>query len=96
MAEKRRLFEPGLDELIEKGLRSGKLTFSSDVAGSVKGCPFVLIMFDTPVNERDESDLTEVLETSVEIAPAPRKWGRPVCDGTGAGGYVRPNCSESP
>ncbi len=70
VAAKRPLFEPGLDELIQKGLRSGKLTFSSDVAGSVKGCPFVLIMFDTPVNERDESDLTEVLETSVEIAPA--------------------------
>ena len=34
------LFEPGLDELIEKGLRSGRLTFSSDVAGSVKGCLF--------------------------------------------------------
>jgi UDPglucose 6-dehydrogenase len=63
------LFEPGLDELIQKGLRSGRLTFSSDVPGSVKGCPFVLIMFDTPVNERDESDLTEVLETSAEIAP---------------------------
>ncbi len=63
------LFEPGLEELIEKGLRSGKLTFSSDVAGSVKGCPYVLIMFDTPVNDRDESDLSEVFATVAEIAP---------------------------
>lgn len=63
------LFEPRLDELIEKGLRSGRLTFSSDVAGSVKGCLSVLIMFDTPVNERDESDLSEVLATAAEIAP---------------------------
>jgi len=64
------LYEPGLDELIEKGLKSGRLKFSSDVAGAVKGCPFVLLMFDTPVNESDESDLTEVLSTATEIAPA--------------------------
>jgi UDPglucose 6-dehydrogenase len=63
------LFEPGLDELIEKGLTSGKLSFNSGMAGSVKGCSSVLIMFDTPVNERDESDLSEVFATAAEIAP---------------------------
>ena len=63
------IFEPGLEELIQKGLSSGRLSFSSDVAGSVKGCPYVLITFDTPVNERDESDLSEVLATAVAIAP---------------------------
>ena len=34
-----------------------------------RDAPCVLIMFDTPVNERDESDLSEVLETAAEIAP---------------------------
>jgi UDPglucose 6-dehydrogenase len=63
------VFEPGLDELIEKGLRSGKLTFNSNVARSVEGCRSVLIMFDTPVNEHDESDLSEILATAAEIAP---------------------------
>ena len=36
---------------------------------SVKGCPYVLIMFDTPVNDRDESDLSEVFSAAAEIAP---------------------------
>jgi UDPglucose 6-dehydrogenase len=63
------LYEPGLDELLQKGLRSGKLTFSSDVASSVKNCPYVLIMFDTPVNDCDESDLSGVFATVSEIAP---------------------------
>ena len=63
------LFEPGLDELIQKGLQSGNLRFSSDVAGSVQGCPFVLIVHDTPVNDRDESDRSEVLSTAAAIAP---------------------------
>jgi UDPglucose 6-dehydrogenase len=63
------LYEPGLDALIAAGLGSGRLRFSADVAGSVKGCPYVLIMFDTPVNDRDESDLSEVFATAAEIAP---------------------------
>ena len=63
------LYEPGLDELIAAGLASGRLRFSGDVAGSVVGRPYVLLMFDTPVNDRDESDLSEVLATAGEIAP---------------------------
>jgi len=63
------LYEPGLDELIVAGLESGRLRFSADVAVSVRGCPYVLLMFDTPVNDRDESDLTEVLSSAEEIAP---------------------------
>jgi UDPglucose 6-dehydrogenase len=63
------LYEPGLDELLAAGLASGRLRFSADVAGSVVGRPYVLLMFDTPVNDRDESDLSEVLATAGEIAP---------------------------
>ena len=64
------LFEPGLDGLIQKGLQSGKLRFCSDVAEAVRERPFVLIAHDTPVNDRDESDLSEVLSTAAEIAPS--------------------------
>jgi UDPglucose 6-dehydrogenase len=39
------------------------------VAGSVKGRRDVLLMFDTPVNDKDESDLTEIFLTAREIAP---------------------------
>lgn len=63
------LYEPGLDSLLAEGLASGRLRFSADVAASVRGCPFVLIMFDTPVNDRDESDLSRVFATAREIAP---------------------------
>jgi UDPglucose 6-dehydrogenase len=63
------LYEPGLDELIAAGLESGRLSFSADLAESVRGRPYVLLMFDTPVNDRDESDLSEVLSTAGEIAP---------------------------
>ena len=63
------LFEPGLDELVQKGLRSGRLKFTADVANSVKGRRDALIMFDTPVDANDQSDLSEIFSTIAEIAP---------------------------
>ena len=63
------IFEPGLDDLLQKGLHSGLLHFTIDVAGAVKGRRDVLLMFDTPVNDKDESDLSEIFLTAREIAP---------------------------
>ena len=68
-AGKAPLYEPGLDDLLRKGLQSGRLHFTRDVAGAVKGRPFVLLMFDTPVDENDRSDLSEIFATAAEIAP---------------------------
>ncbi len=64
------LFEPGLDELLGKGLQSGRLSFVADYAGAVRGAPFVFVMFDTPVDENDQSDLSEIFRTFEVIAPA--------------------------
>jgi len=63
------VYEPGLDDLIQLGLKSGRLQFATDVARAVIGRPYTLIMFDTPVNENDESDLSEIFTTAKEIAP---------------------------
>ena len=66
------LFEPGLDALLDKGLASGRLAFTTDHAEAVREAPYVFVMFDTPVNDRDESDLTEIFSTFEVIAPALR------------------------
>jgi len=63
------LFEPGLDELLQKALHSGKLSFTSNLREAVKGRAFVLLMFDTPVDEKDQSDLSGIFATVKEIAP---------------------------
>jgi UDPglucose 6-dehydrogenase len=64
------LFEPGLDELLAGGIASGLLAFTTDYRRAVDGAPFVFIMFDTPVNERDESDLSGIFACVEEIAPS--------------------------
>jgi UDPglucose 6-dehydrogenase len=63
------LFEPGLDELLATGIAAGRLRFTTSYSDAVRGAPFVFVMFDTPVNERDESDLSGVFACLEEIAP---------------------------
>jgi UDPglucose 6-dehydrogenase len=63
------LFEPGLDELLAAGIASGRLVFSGSYVDAVKNAPFVFIMFDTPVNERDESDLSGLFACIDDISP---------------------------
>ncbi len=67
------LFEPGLDDLLAKGLRSGRLHFTPDEAAAVRDAEFVFVMFDTPVDERDQSDLSAVFAAVERIAPALRR-----------------------
>jgi len=67
-AGKAPLFEPGLDELIQSGLHSGRLRFTTDYSAAVRGRPFVFVMFDTPVDEQDRSDLSGVFEACRAVA----------------------------
>ena len=55
------IFEPGLQELIKKGLKNGRLKFIPDMSLAVCDKEFVFLMFDTKVNENDNTDLTDIL-----------------------------------
>ena len=63
------LFEPGLDELIARGLAAGRLRYVSDVSEGVTAADWVLIAYDTPVDERDEVDLSGLFAAAREAAP---------------------------
>lgn len=61
------LFEPGLNELIASKLSLGRLSYTMDLSHAVKGCGFVLITFDTPVDENDEVDLSPIFDAAKEM-----------------------------
>jgi UDPglucose 6-dehydrogenase len=61
------LFESGLEELLRKGIQSKRLSYTTDLSQAAKGSSFVLITFDTPVDEKDEVDLSEILTTAQEL-----------------------------
>lgn len=63
------LFEPGLDELLQKNLANGRLRFTTEAAPAVQDCAVVWVTFDTPVNEQDEADTAFVHQKVVELLP---------------------------
>jgi UDPglucose 6-dehydrogenase len=63
------LFEPGLEELMKKHLASGRLRFTSDPK-SVSGARWVVIAYDSPVNDKDEVDIGPVVRASRAVAPS--------------------------
>lgn len=62
------LFEPGLEELMAKHLASKQLHFAAEPK-EVANCDYVVIAYDSPVNENDKVDVTVVAEAAAAVAP---------------------------
>jgi len=62
------IYEPGLDDLLRRGLESGRLSFHDDPAAAVRGCSQVWVMHDTPVDEEDRPDVSVVLVDVERVA----------------------------
>ncbi len=62
------VFEPGLKELLVSNIERGRLKYTTDIANAVKDCAYVMVTFDTPVDDNDDVDLSPVLDTCREIS----------------------------
>ena len=63
------LFEPGLDDLVNAGLASGRLRFTGDVKSAVSTADVVWITYDTPVDDDDRADVGYVIERTRAVLP---------------------------
>jgi UDPglucose 6-dehydrogenase len=65
------IYEPGLDALVKTNVDAGRLSFSTDLAASVKGCDAVFIAVGTPSRRGDgHADLSYVYAAAEELAGA--------------------------
>ena len=55
------IHEPGLDEIVERNLEDGRLTFTTDVASAVRSAEVIFIAVGTPQGEDGSADLQHVL-----------------------------------
>lgn len=62
-------FEPGLDDLVQEGLKRKKLQFGSSYPKIVPQAEVILICVGTPPKDDGETDLTFVLEAARSLAP---------------------------
>lgn len=63
------LFEPGLEELVKKGIAEKKLEFTSDIKKGVSEADVIWVTYDTPVDEDDHADVDYVIERVARIFP---------------------------
>jgi UDPglucose 6-dehydrogenase len=62
------IFEPGLEELVRKNMREGRLEFTTNVAEAIRQALVVFIAVGTPSKEDGTADLSYVDEVAREIA----------------------------
>jgi len=63
-------YEPGLQEMVERNARAGRLAFTSDYAEGIGGAEFAFIAVATPEAEGGEADLRYVEAATASIARA--------------------------
>ena len=68
------IYEPGLDELISKNLKNGRLKFSTDLTESIDGSEVVFSAVGTPPDEDGSADLQYVLDVARTIGKNIKKY----------------------
>jgi UDPglucose 6-dehydrogenase len=61
------IYEPGLKDLVHKNVKDGRLTFSTDLADSIRDALVVLIAVGTPPRDDGSADLSYVREVARSI-----------------------------
>src|SRR5438270_4496379 len=63
-------YEPGMQELVERNARAGRLRFTTSYLDAVPGAEFAIIAVSTPEGEGGEADLSYVEAAASSIADA--------------------------
>jgi UDPglucose 6-dehydrogenase len=67
------IFEPGLDKLVDRNVRGGRLTFTTDLEPGIAGAEAIFIAVGTPSRRGDgHADLSYVFAAAQDIARALR------------------------
>jgi UDPglucose 6-dehydrogenase len=64
------IYEPGLEELVQRNMADGRLSFTTDLGQAVRRADIVFIAVSTPAKSTGESDLSAVEEVALGIARA--------------------------
>lgn len=64
------IYEPGLEELVTRNVKTGRLTFTTSLRRAVRAAETIFIAVGTPPDEDGAADLTHVLDVARGIAQA--------------------------
>lgn len=63
-------YEKGLDKLVERNLKLGRLKFTTSLGEGIKESQIIFIAVGTPAKEGGEADLTQVISVAEELGKA--------------------------
>ncbi len=61
------IYEPGLEELVQRNAEDGRLSFTTDVAGAIQASEVIFIAVGTPQDEDGSADLSYVVGVAETI-----------------------------
>src|SRR5688572_9274958 len=64
------IYEPGLEEIVRRNRHEGRLSFTTNLAKSVRDATIIFIAVGTPQGEDGSADLTHVLGVARDVARA--------------------------
>ena len=62
------IYEPGLEEIVKKNYKAGRLKFTTDLGRAVKESDLIFICVGTPTSKNGSADLKYVVQASKEIS----------------------------
>jgi UDPglucose 6-dehydrogenase len=67
------IFEPGLEDLVERNHKEGRLFFSTDITEGIKDAAIAFICVGTPSNEDGSCDLSYIMQAAKDIGSVMQK-----------------------
>lgn len=61
------IYEPGLEDLVERNQQDGRLTFTTDIASAIASANVLFVAVGTPPDEDGSADLQHVLAVAREV-----------------------------
>lgn len=58
------IFEPGLEEMLHRNIKKGRISFTTDITQAIKDCEVLFIAVGTPPDEDGSADLKYVLSVA--------------------------------
>lgn len=92
------IYEPGLDALVAKNMREGRLEFTTDIRSAVEKSLVVMLAVGTPSANDGSADMSQIEAVALEIARALNGYKVIVTKSTvpvGAAGYIKKIIDEN-
>ncbi|HEX6126737.1 MAG TPA: UDP-glucose/GDP-mannose dehydrogenase family protein [Pyrinomonadaceae bacterium] len=92
------IYEPGLDQIVEKNVKAGRLHFTTDIRSAVTGAKVVFLAVGTPPKEDGSPDMSFYKQAAKDVAEAMNDYKVLVTKSTvpiGTGKWLREFVTEN-